>query len=74
MGARESTAAEAAGALDAQSRTLRNSIISLAVFFALTIGLLLAVPGLRTAAEKITDAKLSWICAGVSVVSSLYLS
>jgi len=65
MGARESTAAEAAGALDAQSRTLRNSIISLAVFFALTIGLLLAVPGLRTAAEKITDAKLSWIAAAI---------
>ena len=65
MGARESAAAEAAGALDAQSRTLRNSIISLAVFFALIIGLLLAVPGLRTAAEKITDAKLSWIAAAI---------
>src|SRR5512142_9705 len=65
MGARESTPAEAAGALEAQSRTLRNSIITLAVFFALTIGLLLAVPGLRAAAEKITDAKLSWIAAAI---------
>ena len=53
MGTREPTAAETAGELAAQSRTLRNSIISLAVFFGLTVGLLLAVPGLRSAAEKI---------------------
>src|SRR6202008_1405836 len=57
--------AEAAGAFDAQSRTLRNSIISLAVFFTLVAGLLISVPGLRSAAEKITDAKLSWIVAGL---------
>ena len=31
----------------AQSRTLRNSVISLAIFFALVAALLLAVPGLR---------------------------
>jgi uncharacterized membrane protein YbhN (UPF0104 family) len=49
----------------AQSRTLRNSIISLAVFGVLTVGLLLAVPGLRAAGEKITDAKPGWIVAAI---------
>ena len=47
----------------AQSRTLRNSMISLAVFFALVAALLLAVPGLRAAAERITDADLGWVAA-----------
>ena len=61
----ERSAREAESALAAQSRTLRNSIISLAVFFVLTVGLLLAVPGLRTAAEKITDANLGWLFAGI---------
>jgi uncharacterized membrane protein YbhN (UPF0104 family) len=65
MEAHEPTAAETAGALEAQSRTLRNSIISLAIFFALIIGLLLAVPGLRSAAEKVPDAKPGWIVAGI---------
>jgi uncharacterized membrane protein YbhN (UPF0104 family) len=49
----------------AQSRTLRNSVISLAIFFALVAGLLLAVPGLRSAGEHITDANPAWIGAGV---------
>ena len=40
----------------AQSRTLRNSIVSLAIFFALVAALLLSVPGLRAAAERISDA------------------
>lgn len=48
-----------------QSRTLRNSIISLVVFFILVAGLLTGVPGLRSAAERITDADLSWVAAGV---------
>ena len=48
---------ETAQGLAAQSRRLRNSIISLVVFFAIVAGLLLAVPGLRSAGEKITDAK-----------------
>ncbi|MCW3025426.1 MAG: flippase-like protein [Solirubrobacterales bacterium] len=48
-----------------QSRTLRNSIISLAVFFILLAGLLTGVPGLRSAAERITDADPAWIAAGV---------
>jgi uncharacterized membrane protein YbhN (UPF0104 family) len=44
-----------------QTRTLRNSIISLTVFFALLAGLLLGVPGLRSAGERITDASPAWI-------------
>ncbi|HEY4429141.1 MAG TPA: lysylphosphatidylglycerol synthase transmembrane domain-containing protein [Solirubrobacteraceae bacterium] len=48
-----------------QSRTLRNSIVSLAIFFVLLAGLLTAVPGLRSAAERITDARPGWIAAGV---------
>jgi uncharacterized protein (TIRG00374 family) len=50
----------------AQSRTLRNSIISLAIFFALVAGLLLGVPSLQDAGERITDANTSWI--GIAVV------
>jgi glycosyltransferase 2 family protein len=65
VAARDSTATETSGALAAQSRTLRNSLISLAVFFALITGLLLGVPSLRAAAEKITDAKPSWIAAAI---------
>jgi len=52
-------------ALAAQSRTLRNSIISLAIFFALLAALLLAVPGLRAAAESISDANPGWVLAGI---------
>ncbi len=48
-----------------QSRTLRNSLVSLAVFFALSAALLLAVPDLRRALERITDADPGWIAAGV---------
>jgi uncharacterized membrane protein YbhN (UPF0104 family) len=50
----------------ADSRRLRNGLISLAVFFGLVVGLLLGVPGLfRDAAERIGDANLSWVVAGV---------
>jgi uncharacterized membrane protein YbhN (UPF0104 family) len=49
----------------AQSRTLRNSIISLAVFFALIAGLLVSVPGLDAAADRLTHANVPWILAGV---------
>ncbi|MGD1058750.1 MAG: flippase-like domain-containing protein [Solirubrobacteraceae bacterium] len=48
-----------------QSRTLRNSIISLAVFFALVVALLLGVPGLDAAADRIAKANVPWIVAGV---------
>ncbi len=51
--------------MGAQSRNLRNGLISLAIFFVLVAALLLAVPGLRSAGEKITDAKLGWVAAGV---------
>jgi uncharacterized membrane protein len=54
------------GELAVQSRRLRNSIISLAVFFALVIGLLFAVPGLDEAADRITDASMPWIGAGIA--------
>lgn len=53
------------GDLAGESRRLRNGLISLAVFFVLVVALLLAVPGLRSAAEKMTDANLAWIGAGV---------
>lgn len=54
-----------AAEMEAQSRTLRNSIVSLAVFFALVAGLLLAVPGLRSVADRIGDANFAWVLAGI---------
>lgn len=50
----------------AHSRTLRNSLISLLVFFALVVGLLLGVPGLQSAAERITDAQPGWVALAVA--------
>ncbi len=60
-----SPAAEGDDVLASQSRTLRNSLISLAVFFAIVVGLLLAVPGLKTAAERLSDANPRWVVVGV---------
>jgi uncharacterized membrane protein YbhN (UPF0104 family) len=60
-------AAERHGQMAAHSRSLLNSIIGLAVFFVLLIGLLVAVPGLRSAAEQITDANVGWIVSGVGL-------
>jgi uncharacterized membrane protein YbhN (UPF0104 family) len=51
--------------LAAQSRKLRNSVISLLVFFVIVVGLLLGVPGLQSAGELITDAKPGWVAVGV---------
>jgi uncharacterized membrane protein YbhN (UPF0104 family) len=51
--------------MSAQSRRLRNGLISLAVFFALIAALLLAVPGLRSAGQRIADADPPWVAAGV---------
>ena len=51
--------------LASSSRTLRNSIVSLAVFFAIVVGLLLGVPGLKNAGERITDARAGWILVGI---------
>jgi uncharacterized protein (TIRG00374 family) len=56
---------DTAAAIAGQTRTLRNSIISLAIFFALMAGLLTGVPGLRSAAERITDANPGWVIAGL---------
>lgn len=52
--------------LAAQSRTLRNSLVSLAVFFAIVICLLLGVPGLQEAGERISDANLAWVAVGLA--------
>jgi uncharacterized protein (TIRG00374 family) len=59
------TAEVPAEALEAQSRTLRNSVVSLAIFFALVAALLLGVPDLRAATEKLADANPGWIAGGV---------
>ncbi len=48
-----------------QSRTLRNSLISLAIFFVLLVALLLAVPGLRKAADRIPHAHAGWVALGI---------
>lgn len=53
------------GGMSLQSRRLRNGLISLAIFFVLVAALLLAVPGLRSAGEKMTDANVAWVAAGV---------
>jgi uncharacterized protein (TIRG00374 family) len=53
------------GELVAQSRTLRNGLISLAVFFLLVVGLLTAVPGLRNIAELLTDANTGWVALAI---------
>jgi uncharacterized membrane protein YbhN (UPF0104 family) len=67
--------------LTAQSRTLRNGLISMAVFFGLVAALLTAVPSLRSVAERITDASAGWVglaialellsCAGYVVLFDL---
>ena len=56
-----------ATAMAAQSRTLRNSVISLAVFFVIVAGLLFGVPGLRSAGELITDADPLRVASAVSL-------
>jgi uncharacterized protein (TIRG00374 family) len=63
----EEQPADERDALAAQSRKLRNSIISLAVFFVIVAGLLLGVPGLKSAGELITDANPAWVAAGVGL-------
>jgi uncharacterized membrane protein YbhN (UPF0104 family) len=44
---------------------LRNSIVSLAVFFALVAGLLFGVPGLDSAGDRIAHASSGWIAAAI---------
>src|SRR5207248_7316351 len=54
-------------AMAAHSRSLRNSVIGLAVFFALVVGLLFAVPGLRSAGDHITDANVPWVAGAIAL-------
>jgi uncharacterized protein (TIRG00374 family) len=54
-------------ALAAQTRRLRNSVVGLAVFCALVVALLFAVPGLRSAGERATDANPGWVAAGIGL-------
>lgn len=54
-------------AMEVTSRTLRNSIVSLTVFFALLVALLLAVPGLESAADRIVKANPSWVACGLAL-------
>jgi uncharacterized membrane protein YbhN (UPF0104 family) len=61
----EDVSTDAAAVISAQSRTLRNSVISLALFFVLVAALLLAVPGLRSAAARISDAHIGWVAVGI---------
>ena len=61
------SADERRGELAARSRSLRNGVISLAVFFGLVTALLLAVPGLRSAAERISDANAGWVLAAIAL-------
>jgi uncharacterized membrane protein YbhN (UPF0104 family) len=51
--------------IKAQSRTLRTSIASLAIFFGIEAALLLAVPDLRSALEALSHANPSLIGAAV---------
>src|ERR1700691_702428 len=60
-------AADSATAMSAQSRTLRNSLIGLALFSGLVAALLLSVPGLRAPAERIGDARPGWVAAGIGL-------
>jgi uncharacterized membrane protein YbhN (UPF0104 family) len=53
--------------LAVQSRTLRNGLISLAVFFLLVGALLTAVPSLRSVAERITDANAGWLGLAIAL-------
>jgi len=49
----------------AHSRTLRNSVISLAVFFGIIVALLLAVPGLHSIEQRISHANSLWLAAAI---------
>jgi len=54
-------------ALAANSRRLRNGLISLTIFFAMIVALLFAVPSLRAAVDRISDAGGTWILAGIGL-------
>jgi uncharacterized membrane protein YbhN (UPF0104 family) len=66
----DDTMAAAAGselAAPDASRKLRNGLISLAVLVALVAGLLLAVPGLHSVKETVTDMTGGLICAAIAL-------
>ena len=63
----EPSADERRGEIEARSRSLRNGLISLAIFFVLLVALLLAVPGLRSAADFISDANIGWVLLGIGL-------
>jgi len=65
IAAEQGTLEETADVMAAQSRTLRTSIVSLAVFFALVVALLFAVPDLREATKQVAKADPGWIAGGV---------
>lgn len=65
---REGTEAADGGEVFAQqSRVLRNSIISLVVFFGLIAALLLSVPSLDSATARIEHARVSWVIGGLGL-------
>jgi uncharacterized membrane protein YbhN (UPF0104 family) len=64
---RQASTDESSAVMATQSRTLRNSIISLAIFFALLVALLVGVPGLDEAADRIAKASIPWIAAGIAL-------
>lgn len=65
----DASAAETRAHLRAESRRLRNGLIGLAVFCGLVAALLVGVPGLRSAAERMSDADPTWV--GVAVAFEL---
>jgi uncharacterized membrane protein YbhN (UPF0104 family) len=62
----ESDVSEERG-MSSQSRTLRNSIVSLALFFAIVVALLLAVPGLHSVLAHLEDANPGWVAAAIGL-------
>jgi len=58
---------ESAAALAAQSRTLRTSLVSLVVFLVIVLGLMLGVPSLHTALDRLRDADPSLLVAAVGL-------
>lgn len=49
----------------ADSRRLRNGLIGLLIFCGLVAALLLAVPGLRSAADRMSDADPAWLAVAI---------
>jgi len=59
------TGGELSASARREERGIRNGIISLAIFTALLLALLLAVPSLRHAVERVTDAGLPYVAAAI---------